>query len=359
MVITAFCAPAHAALLRTTQRPRLGARRARVARPLLCAQMPADSSGPRQTDASGAQARPRVRVSRADDVAAMAAAERVWAAGAAELGPLSEDEEEELGADDCIAVAWAGGLPVGAGRVIMTGGNASIERLYVLPSYRGQGAGRALVGALVGVGRRAVGATYVRARSVELGFYSVLGFEAQGPEVVVRGATGRVMVLRVPECAPAAGCVGLHHTSIRVRDIERSLAFYGVLGFVVTDKFVTAGGNRACFVEGLGVRLEFVESSVGGAPAVGAVDGVPPFSAAGFDRLVFDVTRACTDLDTYIAHLRKRNGGYLNVRGAPATQVTGKYVVSVATIEDVDGLPVEFIRREANVPSALRTRVDW
>lgn len=318
----------------------------------LCASFPKSAQDP--------ATRPRVRVSRSDDAAALAAAQRVWAEALDEFGipTLDEDATRELGAHDSVAVAWLGGQPVGAGRVIEESGNARLELVYVLSAWRGQGAGRALADALIGTARRSPGATYVRARAVELGFYSLLGFEAQGPEVPVglRGATGRVMVLRVPECAPSAGCVGLHHTSMRVCDIERALAFYGVLGFVVTEKFVTAAGGRACFVEGLGVRLEFVESANA---AVDTVDGVPPFPAAGFDRLVFDVTRACTDLETYIAHLKRRNGGILTVRGAPATQVSGKYVVSVATIEDPDGIPIEFIRRQASVPSALRTRVNW
>ena len=88
--------------------------------------------------------------------------------------------------------------------------------------------------------------------------------------------------------------------------IEISLAFYGSFGFFVTDKCLTSNGARACFVEGLGTRLEFVEYST-------VVNGIVT-SLIGFDRLVFLVTRACTDLDIYLAHWRKLNGGILTVR---------------------------------------------
>lgn len=289
----------------------------------------------------------RIRVSHFDDQQAITAANTVWATAGLKL-----QTEESLGAEDCVVVARQGGIPVGAGRMVKSEGNARIERIFVLDEMRGRGVGRSLVQSLLGAAARTQGAIYVSAARSELGFYSILGFEAQGNE---KPDGSRLMVLRVPECAPSAGCVGLHHTSIRVRDIERSLAFYGCLGLFVTDKFLTASGGRACFVEGLGARLELVESNTSSKK-----EGVPDFGPAGFDRLVFDVTRACTDLDTYMEHLRRRNGGALNVRGPAAKQVVGKHVVSVATIEDVDGLPIEFIRRlPIELPTSLRTRVNW
>lgn len=117
-------------------------------------------------------------------------------------------------------------------------------------------------------------------------------------------------------------------------DIERSLAFYGSLGFVVSEKFLTPSGARACFVEGLGVRLEFVESTTGS--GLSGVQDWPGF-------LVFDVTRGCSDLDTFLEHIERRNGGQLNVTGAPANQVVGSQVMSIATVDDPDGLPIDFV----------------
>lgn len=266
------------------------------------------------------------------------------------------DERDDAATTAHIVARSAGGRVIGAGRVLRVGQNARLDRICVLPDYRGKGVGRKLVERLLVLAAPVRGAIYVNAtRGAEMGFYSILGFESLGNEKLEDGVMVRTMVYRVPVCAPGSGCVGLHHTSIRVMDIERSLAFYGSIGFVVTDKFFTSGGRRACYVEGLGTRLEFVESS-DGKGGLNGVQGIPP---AGFDRLVFDVTKACTDLESYLQHLQRRNGGILNVAAEPAKQVVGATVVSVATIEDPDGLPIEFIKQEAQVPGELRTRVNW
>lgn len=245
---------------------------------------------------------------------------------------------------------------VGAARLLRDGQNACLDRVCVLPEYRDNGVGRALVEKLLVLAAPVQGAIYVNAiPGADMGFFSIMGFETLGSERMENGAMVRTMVYRIPVCAPASGCVGLHHTSIRVSDIERSLAFYGSVGFYVSEKFFTSSGNRACYVEGLGTRLEFVESPDGRGGLTG-LQGVPP---AGFDRLVFDVTKACTDLEMYLDHLEKRNGGILSVAGPPAKQVIGQNVVSVATILDPDDLPIEFIRTEAQVPGELRTKIKW
>lgn len=332
--------------------PRRCARPARVA-PRLCAR------GVEAAPADTSQLPVRVRVSPASDAAEVTAAEGVWSA-AGDASDFVADRAQwaqDAGAFVCVARTYADDHPVGAGRVVRDGGNARLELVRVTSDVRRRGVGRRVVNALLSATTDAPGAVYARARPDELGFWSIMSFEAQGGERLVEGeGMRRVMVRRVPVCSPTAGaCVGLHHTSIRVSDIERSLAFYGSLGFAVTDKFFTPNGARACFVEGLGARLEFLEAP-DGAGGLAGVQGVPP---AGFDRLVFDVTRACTDLESYVEHLARRNGGALTIAGPPASQVVGNSVVAVATIMDVDGLPIEFIRREASLPSALRTRVDW
>eukprot|EP00177_Eucheuma_denticulatum_P000854 GFKZ01001545.1.p1 GENE.GFKZ01001545.1~~GFKZ01001545.1.p1 ORF type:complete len:348 (-),score=50.31 GFKZ01001545.1:2683-3726(-) len=286
------------------------------------------------------------------------AAYAVWDAVADEEGrPRAKRDERDDAATTVHVVARSHeGRVIGAGRLLRVGQNARLDRVSVLSKYRGKGVGRKLVERLLVMAAPVQGAIFVNAmRGGEMGFFSIMGFESLGNDRLEDGVMVRTMIYRVPVCAPSIGCVGLHHTSIRVVDIERSLAFYGSLGFVVTDKFLTSGGRRACYVEGLGTRLEFVESPDGSGGLAG-VQGIPP---AGFDRLVFDVTKACTDLDLYLQHLERRNGGILNVVGMPAKQIVGAVVVSVATIEDPDGLPIEFIKQEAQVPGELRTRVDW
>lgn len=241
---------------------------------------------------------------------------------------------------------------IGAGRLQRVGVNVELSRLCVVPAYQGQGIGRKLVHFLMKEAAPIDGAVYTEATRQELGFFSLLGFEAQGA-TYVNAATGhmqRHMVYSAPVCAPSSECVGLHHTAIRVSDIERSLAWYGPVGFIVTEKFFTPAGERACFVEGLGVRIELVESSTGS--GLSGVQDWPGF-------LVFDVTRGCSDLESFLAHLRKRNGGMLTVAGQPAHQVIGSKLLSVVTVEDPDGLPIEFIRREGHVSQSLLRRVDW
>lgn len=298
-----------------------------------------------------------MRVVRASSERDIEAAYGVWNLCAEDEGMGSfvpDDRDREQSTVVLLARCKKEGV-VGAARYLRRGQNVLLERVCVLPGRRGEGIGRMLVEKMIVMASPVDGAVYVNAKRGEMGFFSILGFETQGNDIFEDGTLARVMVYRFPVCVPASGCVGLHHTSIRVSDIERSLAFYGSLGFVVTEKFLTSGASRACFVEGLGTRLEFVESP-DGRGGLSGVQGIPP---AGFDRLVFDVTKACTDLDGYLEHLQKRNGGFLTIIAAPAQQVIGSCVVSVATIEDPDNLPIEFIRREAHVPSELRTRVDW
>lgn len=283
----------------------------------------------------------------------------VWnaVASAEELPPLVPDERDAAESTvHLLAVTRDDSKIVGGARLLRIEQNARLDRVCVLPEWRHRGIGRALVNKLLTLVDEVPGAIYVHAsRGPEMGFFSILGFESVGNDRLERGTIVRTMMHRIPVCAPSAGCVGLHHTSIRVSDIERSLAFYGSLGFTVSEKFVTSAGSRACFVEGLGTRLEFVET-VNGSGGLSGVQGVPP---AGFDRLVFDVTKACTDLETYLQHLARRNGGLLDIAGPPAKQIVGACIMSVASISDPDGLPIEFIRREAQVPSELRTRVKW
>lgn len=255
---------------------------------------------------------------------------------------------------------------VGAARLLYVGdNNVRLDRVCVLPDWRERGIGRALVNQLLSLADGTHGAIHVHAtRGSESGFFSILGFEPVGNDRIeesLGNTVVRTMLLKVPTCAApsdaGSGCIGLHHTSLRVSDIEHSLAFYGSIGFTVSEKFLTSSGARACFVEGLGTRLEFVECRINNSGGhLAGVQGVPP---TGFDRLVFDVTKACTDLETYLQHLQRRNGGVLEVAGPPAKQVVGNNVMAVASIYDPDGMPIEFIRREAQVPGELVARVKW
>lgn len=318
---------------------------------------PARTRVPRASSSSSRPTESVAQVRRAKNPKELHLLYAVWNAVASDEGlPSLAPDELDAASSTVHLIARAPDRSVsGAARLLRTGQNARLDRVAVLPAWRGRGVGRALVERLLVLAAPVEGAIYVNATRGEMGFFSILGFETLGNDFVDGVVQMRTMVYRTPVCAPASGCVGLHHTSVRVSDIERSLAFYGSLGFAVTDKFVTAGGQRACYVEGLGTRLEFVEANDGH----GGLSGVQGVPHTGFDRLVFDVTKACTDLETFLQHLERRNGGMMNVAAQPAKQVAGSHVVSVASVYDPDALPIDFIRREAQVPSELRTKVDW
>jgi hypothetical protein len=118
----------------------------------------------------------------------------------------------------------------------------------------------------------------------------------------------------------------------------------------VTEKFYTPSGCRACFVEGLGVCLELIE-------ALDETSGVIGMQLPGF--LVFDVTRGCSTLDKFLEQIGRRSGNAVVVSSEPCTQVIGSQVMAVASVQDPDGLVIDFVRREGVLPQALRVHVDW
>ncbi|MEO0866873.1 MAG: VOC family protein, partial [Cyanobacteria bacterium J06642_11] len=50
----------------------------------------------------------------------------------------------------------------------------------------------------------------------------------------------------------------MHHASIRTANIHRAIGFYELLGFEVIERF-TAGITLACWMEGLGGRIELMQ----------------------------------------------------------------------------------------------------
>lgn len=146
-----------------------------------------------------------------------------------ELG-VKRDEEDESHECEQVIARGKNGRVVGTGRLTRLGTNVQISRVHVKEELRGRGIGRKVVENLISLAVPISGALYVEARRDELGFYSLLGFETQGFEYVEGREMFKHMVYRFPVCAPSNDCVGLHHTSIRVSDIELSLAWYGSIG---------------------------------------------------------------------------------------------------------------------------------
>lgn len=91
-------------------------------------------------------------------------------------------EEIEIDELDSVAIhvlAFVDGRPVGTGRITADG---RIGRMAVLAECRGRGVGRAILDALIDIGRRAgVARLYLSAQCHAIPFYEKSGFVAEGP----------------------------------------------------------------------------------------------------------------------------------------------------------------------------------
>lgn len=141
----------------------------------------------------------------------------------------------------------------------------------------------------------------------------------------------------------------MHHASIRTADIHRAIAFYEQLGFQVCERF-TAGITLACWMEGLGGRVELLQVPQPHATA----DAFSNEHYTGYYHLSFDLTDTIDQLPEWLEALKARffqssqqssQLQPLKVLLEPMQQVIGDWVYEVTFIADADGLPLEFIRR--------------
>jgi catechol-2,3-dioxygenase len=93
----------------------------------------------------------------------------------------------------------------------------------------------------------------------------------------------------------------MHHASIRTADIFSAIAFYEQLGFTVCERF-TAGITLACWLEGLGGRIELLQVPQ---PSP-AADAFEDEHYTGYYHLSFDLTNLTDDLPQWLAELRSR-----------------------------------------------------
>ncbi|MGC1308631.1 MAG: VOC family protein [Phormidesmis sp.] len=135
----------------------------------------------------------------------------------------------------------------------------------------------------------------------------------------------------------------MHHVSIKTADIHRAVAFYEQLGFTVQTRF-TAGITLACWMEGLGGRIELMQVP----EPRPAIDAFADEHYTGYYHLSFDVSDDVESLPDWLTNLRQQfeeAGGALKVLLDPQQQQIGDEVYEVAFLADTDGLPLEFIRR--------------
>lgn len=156
----------------------------------------------------------------------------------------------------------------------------------------------------------------------------------------------------------------LHHASIRTADIHRAIAFYERLGFEVRERFTT-GMTLACWMEGLGGRIELIQIP----EPRPAADAFHDEHYTGYYHLSFDLTDRVESLPCWLADLKQAfasedtsgsdqgsetdhpsmaredsSGGTLKVLLEPQQQIIGDRIYEVAFLADADGLPLEFIR---------------
>lgn len=141
----------------------------------------------------------------------------------------------------------------------------------------------------------------------------------------------------------------MHHASIRTADIHRAIAFYELLGFVVKERFTT-GYTLACWMEGLGGRIELIQIP----QPKPAADAFGDEHYVGYYHLSFDLTHSTPALPIWLEGLKQTFSQAateqpdqfqpLKVLLEPEQQMIGDRVYEVAFIADTDGLPLEFIR---------------
>ncbi len=136
----------------------------------------------------------------------------------------------------------------------------------------------------------------------------------------------------------------LHHISIRTADIHRSISFYECLGFTISERFTT-GYTLACWLEGLGGRIELIQIP----EPKPAPDAFGDEHYVGYYHLSFDLTDQTPNLTTWLgnftATLQTAAQPAPTVLLTPSQQIIGANVYEVMFIADPDSLPLELIHR--------------
>lgn len=141
----------------------------------------------------------------------------------------------------------------------------------------------------------------------------------------------------------------MHHASIRTANIHKAITFYEQLGFNVCDRFTT-GYTLACWMEGLGGRIELIQIP----QPHPAPDAFSDEHYVGYYHLSFDLTEVTPDLPNWLAALQASFAQAhqqepeqfqpLKILLEPEQQQIGDRIYEVAFIADTDNLPLEFIR---------------
>lgn len=143
----------------------------------------------------------------------------------------------------------------------------------------------------------------------------------------------------------------MHHVSIHTANIHKAIAFYQILGFTIQTRFVI-GYTLACWMEGLGGRIELIEIPEPKKKLNIFYDN----SHVGYYHISFDLTHHISGLSVWLSKLKINFSKYEYAQEnlddssfpiillEPKEQVIGDKLYEIAFIQDQDGLPLEFIR---------------
>ena len=120
----------------------------------------------------------------------------------------------------------------------------------------------------------------------------------------------------------------MHHVSIKTANIHQAVAFYEQLGFEMKTRFTT-GITLACWMEGLGGRIELMQVP----EPRPAMDAFVDEHYTGYYHLSFDLSDRTASLSAWLKDLRQRAqaaGGSLSVLLEPQQQQIGDELYEVA-----------------------------
>ncbi|AGY59234.1 VOC family protein [Gloeobacter kilaueensis] len=123
----------------------------------------------------------------------------------------------------------------------------------------------------------------------------------------------------------------MHHVSIRTADIFRSIAFYGLLGFEVEERFTT-GMTLACWLAGALGRIELIQ-----------IPEPKPAPDAWLDEHYTGYYHTSFLVDDVAATVERLAAAGVPVLLEPRPQQIGERTYMVAFIVDPDGLPIELL----------------
>ena len=209
---------------------------------------------------------------------------------------------------------------------------------------------------------------------LKIWFFVVLSHASLGFQQAYRSRLGneipRMTESRMSsEDAAAEDPLFVHHTAIKTRNITLAMQFYSLLGFEPTRKF-RAGPARAAWLEQRGAsngRLELIEvpSYMLNEPEGmkrSAFDLMQQQELLGYNHLALDVTASMrkqefATLSEWLEGLNDKSlevfGKTLRIALEPQQQLIGNSSFELAFIYDADGVLLELLRKEKDLPQEI------